>query len=409
MFKRIIAVAVMLVLTSIFMWSAHGYMSGKNSVVKSDLSDIATNTGSEILIWYIGDEVTPYLEDVAATYRNGISIDFEQKSSLEFFENIDKLNRADEKAPDLYVIDSELLAKACYAGLAQENPYTDIYTEENYSKTALASSTYNEMIYGYPLYFQTAFLAYNKDYVESVPSTFEDILTYAVDTDISLYPGLSNILKWDTKNLLYNYGFLGSYINIGGANGDDPSVVEFDETGLNASLTYYQSLAQYFPIDIATVNNETVVDEFVNGKTSFIITGVDGLALMNESGMNYGITNFPDISEEILTTAMSATKVVAVNPYSKKLSIAEDIAKYMSYDNSESVYKTTGRIMGTRVLSEYDEKGVEDIMKQYAASESLPKLIDRLDLYIHLGTTLNNIWTGTEVTAAIAALKENIY
>lgn len=409
MFRRLIAVAVMLVCTSIFMWSAYGYISEERSKEKVDLTDIATDTGSDILIWYIGDEAQPYLEDVAATYRSGVGIDFEQKSSLEFFENMDKLNRADEKAPDLYIIDSELLEKACYAGLAKENAYEEIYTTENYSKTALASATYKDTLVAYPLYFQTAFLAYNKDYVQTVPDTFDDILAYAESSEIANYPGLENVLKWDVKNLLYNYGFVGGYLNIGGVNGDDASVVELSTENLISTLTYYQSLSQYFSIDINTVDDKVIVDEFVAGKTAFILTGNEGLATLNNSEINYGISTYPNISDTLLTTSMSATKVAVVNPYSKNVEVAEDIAKYMSYDYTEKIFETTGTLIGTRELEEYKTKGVKEVMKQYAASESLPKLMDRLDLYIHLGNTLNNIWTGSDVTSSLTAFEQTIY
>lgn len=408
MFRRLIAVAVVLVFTSIFMWSANGYISAERNKEEVDLSDISTNTNSEILVWYIGDEAAPYLEDIAATYRNGVSIDFEQKSSLEFFENIDKLNRANQKAPDLYIIDSELLEKACYAGLAKENPFEEIYTAENYSETALASVTYKDALVGYPLYFQTAFLAYNADYVKTVPNTFDDILEYAESGEMAAFEGLENVLKWDVKNLLYNYAFVGGYLNIGGENGDDASISELSVENLTSSLTYYQSLSQYFSIDINTVDNNAIIDEFVAGKTAFILTGINGLSAMNQSGINYGISNYPNVSDSLITTSMSATKVVVVNPYSKNVAVAEDIAKYMSYDQSEKVFEKTGTLMGTRELTEYMDKGVSEVMKQYTASESLPKLMDRLDLYIHLGNTLNSIWTGSDVATELSKFQETI-
>ena len=407
MFRRIIAVAVMLVCTSIFMWSAYGYISAERNKKVVDLSGIATNTDSEILIWYIGDGAQPYLKDIAASYRNGVSIDFEQKSSLEFFENIDKLNRAGQKAPDLYIIDSELLEKACYAGLAKDNAFKNIYTTENYSKTALASATYKGALVAYPLYFQTAFLAYNSEYVKDVPKTFDEILAYAESGDISNFPNLENVLKWDVKNLLYNYAFVGGYLNIGGPNGDDETVVDVSSENLTAALTYYQSLSQYFNIDINNVDNNAIIDEFVKGKSAFILTGIDGLAVMNASNMKYGIANVPNISDTLVTKSMSATKVAVVNPYSKNISVAENIAKYMSYDQSEKVFETTGTLMGTRQLSEYKDKGVKEVMKQYADSESLPKLMDRLDLYIHLGNTLNSIWTGSDVYNYISSFYAN--
>ncbi len=413
MFRRIIDIAVMLVCTSVFLWSAHGYITTERNKESSkdieELTDIVTDTASDIIAWYIGDEYGDYFEQVSATYRSGVDIDFQQKSSLEFFENIDKLNRSDERAPDIYIIDSELLEKACYAGLAKENSYLDLYTTENYSDIALASSIYNNILYAYPLFFRTSFLVINTDYVTDVPATFEDITTYAEEFDTSEFEAFENVLKWDTNNLLYNYGFVGSYIDIGGIYGDDETIVDIDRDNLLLSLEYYQSLSQYFSINIDKVNDDSVVDEFIEGKTAFILTGIEGLKKIEDSEINYAVSEYPEISEELSTTTMSATKIIVVNPYSDNIESAEQIAKYMSYDFSNMIYEYTGSVMGTREYLEYESETIAEVMKQYANSKSLPKLMDRLDLYIHLGNTLNNIWSGDDVETSLEALEESIY
>jgi hypothetical protein len=80
----------------------------------------------------------------------------------------------------------------------------------------------------------------------------------------------------------------------------------------------------------------------------------------------------------------------------------------MTYSRSESIFETTKTVMGTRVLEAYDTEGMEEVMNQYSASESLPKLMDKLDVYIHLGNALNNVWSGGDVSSAITTIQEAI-
>lgn len=410
--RRIFDIAIILVCTSIFVWCALTYIDnrkaeGKNTVAKeSPTGEEKTASDADITIWYIDSKIEPYLEEVVHQYSSGTKISLVQVSVLDYLENINKLNLQGEGMPDLYVLDSEMLEKAYLAGLTQENT-SDVYNADNYPSIALSAATYHEHLIAYPFYFDTGFLVYNKEYVAKAPNTFDDILAFAETFDAANYEGVENILKWDAGDLLLNYGFIGGYLEFGGDNGDNSSVFNFNHDKLINCLDYYHNLYQYFSIDIDTIDGDTVVDEFIKGKTIFSILSVNDIAKLEKSEIEYGLTVFPDLTDDLESKNLSATKVIAVNPYSKNKGKAQKVAKYLTYDKAEEIYKLSG-YMSSRKYTKYSTKVLKKVMGQYEESVNLPKLMSTRDFWVQLQNMLNSVWKGSDIDAELETLENKM-
>lgn len=408
--RKIIDITVMLICTSIFFWCAVAYINNKNidenknKTQESESSEeLVINSSADLTIWYNDSKIEPYLQEMARQYSSGMDIELVQVSVLDYLENINKLNIKGEGMPDLYVLDSEMLEKASLAGLTVENN-DDVYNEDNYAKVALRAATYKDKLVAYPFYFNTSFFVYNEDYVENSPKTFDEILAFANSFDGTAEENVQNILKWDVNSLLYNYAFVGDYIEFGGENGDDSTDINLNNEKLKQCLNYYHSLYQYFSIDINSVNYDTVVDEFINGKTIFTILSIDSLDKLNKSKINYKITDFPDLTKDLDTNNLSATKVIVVNTYAKDKEEAQKFAKFLTYDKVENIYNLTGYI-GSRQLNSYSVNGIDEIMQQYAQSDNLPKLMIARDFWVQLQNTLNSAWVGEDINAELDNLQ----
>ena len=131
----------------------------------------------------------------------------------------------------------------------------------------------------YPFYFETCFLLYNKNYVDSAPSTIDEILDYADNYEATeATEKVENIFKWNVADIFSNFFFISNYVNLGGETGDDPAQVSLDAQEVKDCLAYYQSLNAFFAIDADEVTTDNVLQEFIDGKTVYTIAKTDAIA-----------------------------------------------------------------------------------------------------------------------------------
>ncbi len=129
-----------------------------------------------LTLWYSDDALTEYLTSVALSFQQdqGIKVNIMLKDGVQFLEAINAVSvkaesEREEPVPDLYITSHDNLLRAYLAGLA--SPITDpagVVTDAMYPQTALdAISCYDHYV-GYPLYYETNFLLYNKTYMASI-------------------------------------------------------------------------------------------------------------------------------------------------------------------------------------------------------------------------------------------------
>ena len=127
--------------------------------------------GKETLyLWYTDEALTSYLSSAAVTYNENHDVRIVPvlESGAEYLEKINRTS-LESNAPDLYIIRHDSLEKASLAGLADEvAPPGDAVLEEAYMGTGLQAANYNDKIIGYPFYFETSALLYNKTYLEDM-------------------------------------------------------------------------------------------------------------------------------------------------------------------------------------------------------------------------------------------------
>ena len=135
-----------------------------------------TEDDGSLTLWYSDDALTEYLTSVALSFQQdqGIKVNIILKDGVQFLEAINAVSvkpvtERDEPLPDLYITSHDNLLRAYLAGLA--SPITDpagVVTDAMYPQTALdAVSCYDHYV-GYPLYYETNFLLYNKTYMASI-------------------------------------------------------------------------------------------------------------------------------------------------------------------------------------------------------------------------------------------------
>lgn len=428
-----------------------------------------------IVLWYTDDTLTDFLNSVALAYYEDTDVHVELKlvSGLEYLENINYVSIRNGEKPDLYIVGNDLLGKAYRAGLAAEvSDRYGILCTENYSQSALDAVTYEGKYVAYPMYFETSYLLYNATYLEQValaeveaewaenaeediaaaetsqntenaqengdgenageaalmedpefqaavlaraqelvPMTIDDILDFADQYDAP--ENVDAIFEWDVSDIFYNYFFVGNYVDVGGPAGDNPEQVDIYNENAIRCLNVYQDLNQFFSVDADHVSYESVIQDFMEGKTIFTLATTDAIARLEQAKADgtfpyeYGVAMIPDLTDELQSKEVSYTNAVAINGYSDKKAQANAFAKYICLDHADSLYTRTGKVASCLNVS-YDVGAIDIILMEYAATVPMPKVVETSNFWVELEMCFTNVWLGDDANQTLRRLSEKI-
>ncbi|MDO4261477.1 MAG: extracellular solute-binding protein [Eubacteriales bacterium] len=386
-----------------------------------------------LLVWYTDPDIQQYMEETAekAGEAYGVQVRTELVSEVDYIENISEESVSEEMTgPDLYVVSSSLLEKAALAGLT--DPVDQSELSGDYSEKAIHAAVYQGRTMARPFYVETCFLLYNRYYTEQAPATVDEILAYADSFEPDdVTAGVDKIFEWNVADVIENYMFLGAYTDLGGEDGDDMGQVSMDLERIGECMAYYQSLNGYFAIDADTVTSEQIVQDFIDGKTVYMIANAAMLARVDEAAENgelpeypsertvvneegaeetqtlefepfYGAAALPDLTAELETRGLSVTNSVAVNPYSRNPEAAHAVAEYLTAGNAAGLYREADKLPAFRALEEAPTPAWEAVCQAYDEAAEIPKLMELSDIWLHLEAALADIWRGEDASEQMA-------
>ncbi len=484
-------------------------LSGK-TISQEQEESIFTRGKETIYFWYTDEALTDYLGSAAVAYgeAHDVRVIPVLASGLEYLEEINKASIQSENMPDLYIISNDSLEKAFLAGLASpisEESWGEI--KEEYPDAARLAVTYKNKTIGYPFYFETSSLLYNRTYLEEfarsqieaerdaaegeaamadfeengpeeegqgnedaqagessqeggntqgdgtsqadadaqnegglqeggegsgedgtepdgemealvdervkelLPSTIDDILNFA--NEYNAPEQVEAIFKWDVTDIFYNYFFVGNYMIVGGAAGDNTENMNIYNKDAIDCLKVYQALNQFFSIDTKEISYEKVLNDFMEGKIVYTVATTDAVAKLEEAKGNgdfayeYSIAPVPDINEELLTRSLSVTNCVAVNGYSDKQELARDFARFLTCEYTDTLYSRTGKV-AARYGVDYGNINLQEFVNEYEVSVPMPKMVETSNFWVELEIAFAQIWDGADANDRLRQLSEQI-
>lgn len=411
-----------------------------------------------IYFWYSDETMTNFVNSAAVTFgeREEARVIPVLTAESEYLEAVNYASLHTDQVPDVYMVSHESLEKAYLAGLAAEiKDVAAVCSSENFPAAALSSVTYQGKTVAYPLSFETSGLIYNETYLaewagqsamrellgngeeegepaedstgieideallaqkteeyflRSIPATVEDILEIANTFDV---PQGVDVMKWDVSDIFCNYWIVGSYMIVGGADGDNDRVVDIANQETVQCLEVYKALNQFFYIESDTVTYDSVIQDFIDGKLVFTIATTDvadRLAQAKAAGeldFDYGIAPMPDVSPELRSRSMSVTNVVAVNGYSSHQELANRFAAYLVDECSDHLYEQTGK-MSANLNADAANGAVQIFRQEYADSAPLPKMMETGNYWLYLERLFARVWNGEDVTSLVEELAQQI-
>ena len=411
-----------------------------------------------IYCWYSDEALSGYINAAAVSFgeQNKVRVIPVLTSDSEYLEAVNQETLHSDQIPDIYLLSSDSLEKAYLAGLATKVPDTEgICDTDHFSQAALAAVTYDDKIIGYPVYFDTSALVYNEDYLrtwatqqaekelsgssdndepvgegeeiieedslpedqttdqvtadeaavnalaeqyfaKALPSTVDDLLNIADTFDAP--EGVEGVMKWDVNNIFYNYWIVGNYMIVGGDPGDDRNDININNPETIQCLEVYKALNQFFFIESDTVTYDSVIQDFIDGKTMFTIGTTDVVKRLEDAKadgsltFNYGIAG-----------------AAVINGYSEHKELADRFAAYLSEEYADGLYERSGKMPASIHAAENADNGALTIFAdEYADSVSLPKMLETGNFWMQLEVLFSKVWNGEDVTTLVQQLADNM-
>ena len=420
-----------------------------------------------LTVWYTDERLSPFISKAAVEFgeKENITVIPVLKPAENFLEECYKASASGESFPDVIITGSETLEKAYLSGLAMEIPNEGMQIGIlNYSEAAVRAVTYHDMTLGYPLSFDTSVMVYNRTYLEQwasqmaiadltgnpidmeggssesedsgnsglteadidpeelealtseyiqrmVPYTLEDLMTIA--NSYSVPDGVEGIMSWDVSSIMYNYWLVGGAFSVGGPNGDDRNDISVNNETAVTCLNKYQALHDYFSIESQEVTYDSVIQDFIDGKTVFTIGGYDLVRRLKEAtddgsfAYEYGFSEMPNVTSDIPSASLAITSVACVNGFSTKTELAKEFALFLTRDEAAILTDLTGLASCSRSFGM--EGGADQIYAiEYAGSVSLPKMMETENIWMQLEVLFSKIWEGGDVKEELGTLDSNL-
>ena len=433
---------------------ALGDLYPKYTILPED--DTIYEEGTSITVWFTDSYLEEYLRNAAVVYeeQTGVKVIPTCVSSLEYLEAIQKATIDDNYGPDVFLLDSESLEKAYLSGLccSVEDP-NRVLNSAYYPMIALNAVSYGDKKLGYPILFESSLFVYNRtlleeiaemynqgldegktsDYGEGVveaenpegveevqhvtadeiiPTSIVGIIEFALKYD--MVEGMQSYFKWCVSDVLYDYWFSGAYMDVGGIRGDERSEINIYSEESVYCLEVFQDFKQFFSMEIDESSYEDILQEFKDGKLLFMVADTDIIneletSKVEENGFayEYGVANIGMLNDNLKSKGLSVTTLAAVNGFSKNTVVAEDFAKFISYDYSENTFSRTGK-MPCKYMYNYQYPQMEDVMRTYENSVSLPKIVETSNFWVLVEMVYTKTWDGDNANYLLRQLSSQV-
>ena len=432
--KIIIALlAVLVLLVGAFSYIGLNGM-GYHSLMEKD------ETGT-VYFWYTNDLMTNYYNNVASVYNQtnrGANVVPKLVSASEYLEQIYKASIEGENYPDMYVITSDAMEKAYLAGLTMPVE-RETFVSGHFSDVAIDAASYNDTLLGYPLYFDTSCLVYNKTMLEEIaldqfkiqakaegvedpesivvpeediarlvaymiPETIDELIEFS--NNLEAPAGLETVFKWNINDIFFNYFYLGEYATL---TSDE---IDIYNENTAACMEVFKHVTEYFYMDAETVSTESILKEFMEGKVLFTILDSESalkLEIANKEGQinfvyDYALT--PDPSDGLKGRPLSVTNVVVVNGYTNYPETTNDFAEFLTMEKAGTMqlYEKTGYIPACKVTQ--TSTNMEAVFKEeYAGSVNVPDNMSISNFWMLLENAFNEIWDGADAQVTLENLE----
>lgn len=308
------------------------------------------------------------------------------------------------KGPDVFAAPHDALGDLVTGGhvLAVTDPAT---LKKNVTEFALTAETWTDgTVYGYPVAAETYAIFYNKDLIDKVPTTLEEIISFSKDFNASNSGKYGFVM--DVGNFYYTFPFMTADGNrLFGKDGMDETSPNLNTEASVTGFTSLQGLRTVLPVAAADLAGDTVDGLFASGNAAMHVSGPWNVKNFRDKGINFGVAPlFALDGASEPATSFSGVRTMFVSAYSDHPAEAAAFADFLTTPEIQQLRVDITGMMGVSTTElTYSDESAEGFAQQMETTFAMPKIARMAKVWDALNAASANIWDGADVTKELDA------
>lgn len=357
----------------------------------SSSSDESTDSGKESLtVWsHLTPEEVKGVEAVAKKWGEEKGVNVKVVADKGDFQSFIQASNS-SKGPDImFGIPHDNLGTFEKAGLLTEVPEGMLDKESYGSSQIVDAVTLNGKQYAFPIAQETITMFYNKDLVDTLPKTIEEVVEI----------GNEKGFVFDIANFYASYGFIaanGGYVYKNNNGTLDPTDIGLNNEGAIKGYQFLQDLVVKDKLISIDMTGDIASSLFKEGKAAFYISGPWDVQTFKEAGMNFSVAPIPTLNGNNIPTFLGV-QTSFVSSKSKNQELAWELNKYLSENVSDILLNTGNRIPVLKSVLESDEFTKNEELKQFSEQAKfatpMPNIPEVQAMWIPAGENIRLLMT----------------
>ncbi|MBE6474574.1 MAG: maltose ABC transporter substrate-binding protein [Actinomyces succiniciruminis] len=280
----------------------------------------------------------------------------------------------------------------------------------NVVESAITADTWtDETVYGYPVAAETYALFYNKDLVDTVPTTLDELVSFTQDFNAANDGKYGFVM--DVGNFYYTFPFMTQDGNrLFGEDGLDETSPNLNTDAAVKGFTAFQGLRDILPIAAADLATDTVDGLFSSGNAAIHVSGPWNVKNFTEKGINFGVAPmFALDGESDPATTFSGIRTMFVSAYTEHPAEAAAFAEFLTTPEMQQLRADITGMMGVSTSElTYDDESNEGFAAQMEHTFAMPKIARMSKVWDSLNAASANIWNGADVATELDSAQQAV-
>lgn len=242
---------------------------------------------------------------------------------------------------------------------------------------------------------------YNKDLIETPPTTFEEVVEFCEGFNTNGKHGL----MFNVGDAYYSIIYTTNDNNrLFGASGSDTSNTNINSAASVEGMTFFKSLRSILDVPAADLTTSICDASFMAGTSAMHITGLWNVSQFKEAGINFGVAPIPSLPGQSTSPAsFSGTRTMFVSAYSKNPDEANLFAEFLLTDEMQKLrFEITGALPSI-IDIEVDSPYMAGFMKQLEYAFPMPSIPQMGKYWDAMNAASANIWDGANIQKELDA------
>ena len=302
------------------------------------------------------------------------------------------------KGPDLIMWAHDRMGGWAETGLL-DTISPSVETQKSLIETGWEAFTYNQRVMGYPISVEAVGLIYNKKFIDTPPTSFEEI--FALDKKLKAEHEVSSIM-WDYNNTYFTWPLLaanGGYVFGGKAGQYDPEDIGVNSKGAVTGAEMLKKLIDegVMPKGIGYQEMEAA---FAREETAMMINGPWAWGNAAQAGIDFGVAAVPSINGNNAKPFVGVIGLM-INRSSKNKEVAREFIEQYVLTPESLAKLDEGESMGTPVHKEYfaqrsADPNIKSTMANVEAGKPMPNHPNMGLFWSAMAAALENITNGRQ-------------